>query len=102
MSSSSVCKSALIAATVIALTTTSARADDDNTAYLSKGAYFALTAENMASDLETGMSYTQNAQLRLRPYVRVPFSAGDNQVVRVDGHAQAAKKGLGFAKLEAS
>ena len=98
MSSSSVSKTALLVGSMVALAS-SARADD-NTAYLAKGAYFALTADNMASDLELGMAFTPDAQLRLRPYARVPFSDGDNQVVRVDGHAQAAKIGVGVDLLE--
>src|SRR5437016_229140 len=100
MSSRSACSRALLASALFIAAKHSARADDDNTAYLAKGAYFALTADNMASDLELGMAFTPDAQLRLRPYARVPFSDGDTKLVRVDGHAQAAKIGLGLDVLE--
>jgi hypothetical protein len=70
-----------------------ARADDP--AYLADGAYFALTAENTDSDLELGMSFAPSTALRIKPYARVPFSDSDAHRVRVDGHAQAAKVGIG-------
>ena len=94
MSSSSACRALFVAASLV-VAASPARAGDD-AEYLAKGAYFSLTAENTASDLELGMAFEPDPHLRLRPYARVPFSDGASQLVRVDGHAQAAKVGLGL------
>lgn len=62
---------------------------------ITDGAYFTLTAENTASDLEVGVGIPVSGTLSLRPYGRVPFADTDAQLVRVDGHAVTAKFGLG-------
>lgn len=62
---------------------------------LAKGGYVVLTAENLASDLEIGTTVDASADATVRIYGRVPFT-GDDEQVRIDGHAGTGKLGLGL------
>jgi hypothetical protein len=65
---------------------------------IAKRPYLELTAENQAADLELGLAFDLPSKLTIRPYVRVPFSDGDERLIRVDKHSSAIKGGLGLEK----